>query len=298
MKTYLPSEKAAAVPEAVAARRKGAFTLVELLVVIAVIALLAALLLPALTRARSAADSTACKNNLRQIGAALAMYVGDYNAYPGTYTLGTVSNQALLGWYLAVFQYAYGKLPPPNWKSEGTILSCPSYARLTGLSLAYGYNRGGVDDLYSVPWDGSRRGRLGLGGEYLADPAHPPTTGLGALIRPIRESEVVKAPEMIAMGDAIVGNWAPGTLGVGSPGGLGGVPDLSAGIATKTQLEDPLNAHPEFTVRRHNGRWNVLFCDGHIETRQPKQLFAWRDSEVRRLWNKDNQPHPEFSPLY
>lgn len=59
-------------------KRRNAFTLVELLVVIAVVAILAALLLPVLRSAKLRAQEAACRNNLKQLGVAHAIYVLDY----------------------------------------------------------------------------------------------------------------------------------------------------------------------------------------------------------------------------
>ncbi len=64
---------------------RGGFTLVELLLVVAILAILAALLLPALASSKSAALSTVCQSNLNQLGRALSMYASTNRKFPGTH---------------------------------------------------------------------------------------------------------------------------------------------------------------------------------------------------------------------
>ncbi len=277
-----------------------AFTLIELLVVIAIITVLAALLLPALNRAKESAYTTVCRNNLRQLGIALRTYVSDFNAYPIYMTLHRdvpdPSQPPLpLGqiwtWYQQLAPYVgtactndnYGPIMPVR----GVFL-CPSYARVAQLSYlgmqigAYGYNLGGT--LRLAPPGVSNN--LGLGGESvpLAQNTHD--------YRPTKETEVLSPSRMFALGDA------PFVGGVVNPSdphpvpGLWGMDDLPNAIGTYQALISLNQVFVRAIQKRHGGHWVVGFCDAHIETLTTKAFTDYHDPEVLRHWNRDDLPHP------
>jgi prepilin-type N-terminal cleavage/methylation domain-containing protein len=102
-------------------RFRGAFSLVELLVVIGIIAVLIGILLPTLGRAREQSNLVACKSNLQQIGQATQMYANDNDdRFPDSYALGG-----------AVFRRGPGERNPADPMSLPEVFGMPAlYAQL------------------------------------------------------------------------------------------------------------------------------------------------------------------------
>ena len=160
------------------AASRQAFTLIELLVVIAIIAILAALLLPALSRAKSEGLSTACKSNLHQIGIALSLYASQNQQYPPWQPSFGGSNPQVGDWDYILLPFA-GR--------NANLFLCPAkkpssvWTNLGSANPTYGYNALGT---------GPHERPLGLTGSL----GNTAWTGL-------RETRVLVPCDMIAVGD-------------------------------------------------------------------------------------------------
>jgi prepilin-type N-terminal cleavage/methylation domain-containing protein/prepilin-type processing-associated H-X9-DG protein len=130
------------------------FTLIELLLVISIIAILAALLLPALSKAKAISRQTVCKGQLKQIGLAYIMYGDDFNNNICVYvdTLINPSSSPYLDWSFqlspyvgeqVVYNSSYRTYFHSNGKPTGTFF-CPEMTKATSDMTVYGMNRYGI----------------------------------------------------------------------------------------------------------------------------------------------------------
>ena len=246
----------------------SSFTLIELLTVIAMIGILAALLLAALSRGVGMARKTYCANNVRQLGQALQMFVGDKHSYPLAVEPGSAETRT---WQGAFISGLGDSLPlGPHYFQKG-VWQCPSAERPASFPgdmgySSYSYNAYGFCNKTDT-------NSSGLGGHYVWNGSRLPAPAVGV-------SEVVSPSDMMALGDSFYG-------------GHGVIIDGSRWAFQRT---DGLTDFQGSTVRsyaRHQGKANVVFCDGHVES--PRLQFLFEDSSDAALlrWNRDHQPHRE-----
>jgi prepilin-type processing-associated H-X9-DG protein len=240
--------------------RRAAFTLVELLVVIGVIALLIGILLPALNKARKSANTAKCLSNCHQMFMAFEMYAINNRDYlpptsDGTYTLtipgyATPQSVAVRWWGGAIGSITTGvpypaASPLASFWGKAALDGCPEFKdQETTIRPGYGRNDYAYNDY--------------LGGR----------AGTGALTG-VKLSTVRRAQNKALLWDS--GRYGTGggtTVGFGyvdrTPWGYpaSGNPNLS-----------PLQPDPNFQGR-HNGNGSVVFCDGHAAETRP-YYFDW-----------------------
>jgi prepilin-type N-terminal cleavage/methylation domain-containing protein/prepilin-type processing-associated H-X9-DG protein len=122
--------------------RKRGFTLIELLVVISIIALLMAILLPALARARQQAKNVVCQSNLNQIGKILYAYAGDndYMLTPDWWSFAALAQNDLF----ASFDKVMWHYCTQKYWSDPKILFCPMAKKVASIDGSTPDNRRGT----------------------------------------------------------------------------------------------------------------------------------------------------------
>jgi prepilin-type N-terminal cleavage/methylation domain-containing protein/prepilin-type processing-associated H-X9-DG protein len=247
-----------------APRRPLGFTLIELLVVIAIIAILAGMLLPALSKAKMKANATKCLANFKQVGLGALVYVGDFDDAipPANIRMSTGENWSFddllhrfVGGSKDLATLTGNNMPITD---SLKIFDCPSdkYIRLN-TTLA--------KRSYSMPRGSGANSSMAAANF----PPHPGSTGgvglfwsttaplaAGTRITPVRTAMVTApAGTLLSMERATTGNFQGG-----DNSSVTDSPDQLLYIPNTTNPNPGLDP-----LAYHNGKWNWLMVDGHAE---------------------------------
>ncbi len=220
------------------------FTLIELLIVIAIIAILAGMLLPALNAAREKARAIKCAGNLKQYGMAIAMYAHTYQDYlliqnPVNHKIGTIGYIYQWGGYIQT--ELMPKMRETDWKAGRSINSCPSRNKNYGAALT-GYEQEAISYAHNT---------LALGAQ--AQGANPDATH--------KMSRLKQPAFYVGFCDSEV--WCIGSSGVLAKGRWNGSKEY------------------DYVSFRHGNRSNAVFIDGHAAPLSAlRELRAGENSNV------------------
>jgi prepilin-type N-terminal cleavage/methylation domain-containing protein/prepilin-type processing-associated H-X9-DG protein len=254
-------------------RKLRAFTLIELLVVVAIIALLIAILLPALGRVRKRANTTVCLTNVRGLTQAVHIYVQAYNTMfqaGGNGGVGVWDYQ-LLGGNLTRQQFANGQ------GSKDRMRFCPETSMMKDLSGSTAAVAGAANSAWVCvsPFDASIKtvGSYGLNTWLYVAPANPQPFEIppGTSVSDFYQVKTITRESLVpAFIDSTVHDFTA------SPNDT---LTQSAG-STAMPHEGGLTCA---VIDRHIKRVNVSFYDGHAETPRFAELstFRWTRSWTR-----------------
>ena len=262
-------------------RTRYGFTLVELLVVISIIAMLLAILMPSLQRARENAKSAVCRNNLKQMGLASIMYSGEYNdamVPEDTYWLTPADNRHSYPWYFSLIPFIGNKKPASgefvNRHGSVQIFQCPSQK-----------------DVFSVDNGGVLYGLDVICATHFSDPL----LGISPII--VRRTSIKQPSLRMHIADSM-DRSKPVKPELIAKYMLRLMP-ITNGlyITTWLQSHDSTIMGMQYDIPvsdRHNGGSNVLFLDGHVSwmkfsdvmplpLEKSKDFSSW--AKKKRLWD-------------
>ncbi len=229
---------------------KRGFTLIELVVVIAIIAILAAILFPVFAQAREKARAITCVSNVRQIGLASAMYIQDYDETfcPSAVDVVDLNYDPSGGLVTHAFVYVLQPYSKSNLYSK-----CPDAPVPTKFKKA------------------RDEGRLGYS---MATPS-PDGVALGSIDEPSSHVAFMDAQidNCIATGDA-AGCWWE-TVPIFFPWVVPPLQDDALGGAGDPTWQEVWHSSP---TPRHNRQVNISFCDGHAKAMQMDRLYGALDT--------------------